>query len=84
MTITVPGYTTLTGRPETILRLLEETQLWDAATGDSYIQKVQEAVERTQGIRLEVTGATYAQRAASLLRELAKHDLINIEGNKEE
>lgn len=84
MTVTVPGYTTLKGRPETILRLLEETQMWDAATGDAYIEKVQEAVERTQEIHLEVTGDTHEERAESLLHELARFGLINIEGNEEE
>ena len=84
MTVTVPGYTTLTGRPETILRILEDTQMWDSATGDAYIEKVQEAVERTRDIHLQVEGSTYEQRAKSLLHELARNGLINIEGNNEE
>ena len=84
MTITVPGLTTITGRPETILRLLEETQVWDAAAGDTYIEKIQEAVSRAFEIHLDVNGSTYAERAASLLKELAKHDLITIERNEEE
>lgn len=85
MTVNVPGYTTLSGRPETILRVLEGTQMWDAAAGDDYIEKIQEAVERTQQIHLEVTGDTYEQRAESLLEELAKHGLVNIiDENKKE
>lgn len=79
MTIKVPGYTTLSGRPETILRLLEETRIWDKAEGDDYIDSIIEAVERLWGYRLEVTGDTYEQRATSLLKELDKYDLIEIE-----
>ena len=79
MTVKVPGYTTLTGRPETILRLLEETRLWDNAEGDDYIDSIVEAVERLWEHRLEVTGDTYEQRAKSLLKELDKYGLIKIE-----
>lgn len=79
MTVKVNGYTTLTGRPEAILRLLEETRIWDNATGDDYIVSIVEAVERLWGYKLEVTGDTYEQRAMSLLRELDEHGLIKIE-----
>lgn len=79
MTVKVPGYTTLTGKPETILRLLEETRIWDNATGDDYIDRIIEAVERLWEYRLEVTGDTYEQRANSLLKELDKYGLIKIE-----
>ena len=80
MTIKVPGYTTITGRPETLLRLLEETRIWDnVASGDDYITSIVEAVEQLWGHRLEVSGGTYEQRAISLLRELDKYDLITIE-----
>lgn len=79
MTISVPGYTTLTGRPETILRLLEETRIFDKAEGDEYIDSIVEAVERLWGYQLDVTGDTYEQRANSLLKELAKYGLITIE-----
>ena len=78
MTVTVPGYTTLTGRPATILRLLEETQVWDGASGQDYIEKVQEATKRFYDIDLSVTGETYEERAESLLQELAKNNLIKI------
>lgn len=78
MTIKVPGYTTLTGSPKAILHILEQTRIWDNATRDDYIQSIVEAVERLWGYRLEVTGETYEERAESLLRELAKHDLITI------
>ena len=79
MTIKVPGYTTLTGRPEALLRLLEESRIWDNATGDDYIVSIVEAVERLWGYHLEITGDTYEQKAMSLLKELDKHGLITIE-----
>lgn len=79
MTINVPGYTTLTGKPETLLRLLEETRIWDNATGDDYIISIVEAVEQLWGHKLEVTGNTYERKAMSLLRELDKYGLIKIE-----
>ena len=78
MTIHVPGFTTLTGRPATILRLLEETRIFDKAEGNEYIDSIVEAVERLWGHRLNVTGSTYEQRALSLLEELDKYGLINI------
>lgn len=78
MTVRVHGYTTLTGRPETILRLLEETRIFDKAEGDDYINSIIEAVERLWEYRLEVTGDTYEQRALSLLKELDKYGLITI------
>lgn len=79
MTINVSGYTTLTGKPETLLRLLEETRIWDNADGEDYVVSIVEAVEQLWGYRLEVTGDTYEQKAMSLLRELDKYGLIKIE-----
>lgn len=84
MTVRVPGYTTLTGRPETILRLLEETRIWDKVEGNDYIDSIIEAVERLWEYRLEVTGDTYEKRAMSLLKELDKYGLIEIEKQEEE
>ena len=78
MTIKVHGYTTLTGRPATILRLLEETRILDKAEGDDYINSIVEAVGRLWEHRLEVTGETYEERANSLLRELDRYGLITI------
>lgn len=83
MTIHVPGYTTLTGRPETILRLLEETRIWDKAEGNDYIDSIIEAVGRLWEYRLEVTGETYEERAMSLLTEMDKCGLITIEKEEE-
>lgn len=79
MTIRVPGYTTLTGRPAAILRLLEETRIFDKAEGDDYINSIVETVGRLWEYRLEVTGDTYEERAMSLLQELDKYGLITIE-----
>lgn len=79
MTIRVPGYTTLTGRPETILRLLEEARIFDKAEGNDYINSIIEAVWELWEYRLEVTGDTYEERAVSLLQELDKYGLITIE-----
>ena len=79
MTVKVPGYTTLTGRPEAILRLLEESRIWDNATGDDYIVSIVEAVKQLWGYSLEITGDTYEQKSMSLLRELDKYGLIKIE-----
>lgn len=79
MTIKVPGYTTLTGRPETLLRLLEESRIFEKAEGDDYIDRIVAAVEQLWGHHLKVTGDTYEDRAMSLLKELDKYDLIKIE-----
>ena len=79
MTIRVPGYTTLTGRPETILRLLEEARIFDKAEGNDYINSIIDAVWELWEYRLEVTGDTYEERAMSLLQELDKYGLITIE-----
>lgn len=79
MTINVSGYTTLTGRPEVLLRFLEESRIWDNADGDDYIVSIVEAVEQLWGHQLEVSGNTYEQKAMSLLRELDKYGLIKIE-----
>lgn len=79
MTINVSGYTTLTGKPEVLLHFLEESRIWDNATGDDYIVSIVEAVEQLWGYQLEVSGDTYEQKAMSLLRELDKYGLITIE-----
>lgn len=79
MTITIPGYSTLTGNPATILQLMQHARVFDELTGDEYIETVKENALRCFGEDLQVTGETYAQRAESLLHELAKHNLITIE-----
>lgn len=79
MTITVPGYTTITGNPVTILHLMQAARIFDELKGDEYIKKVQEDAHRAFDIDLKVTGDTLAERAESLLREMAKNDMITIE-----
>ena len=79
MKINVPGYSTLTGCPETLLQLLEETRIRDGAEGDDYIDRIISAVEQLWGHHLEVFGDNYVSRAKSLLIEMDKHGLIKIE-----
>lgn len=79
MTIKVTGYTTLTGRPEALLRLLDESRVFDKAEGNDYIERIVAAVEQLWGYHLEVSGDTYERRAKSLLKELDRHGLIKIE-----
>lgn len=80
MTVTVQGYTTLTGSPNIILRLMQDARLFQQQPEDpdEYIKSVQQTVWRCYGIPLNVTGDTIPERAESLLREMAKHDLITI------
>ena len=79
MTVKVPGLSTLTGTPEIILSILETVGFGsDIGTGDAYIKSVQESARHFFDIRLEVTGETYAERAESLLRALARNDMIEL------
>lgn len=79
MIVTVPGYSSLAGNPETILKLMEAANFMDEKTGDDYINGVVKTFWRVYGIGLTVTGETYQERAESLLRELAKHEFITLE-----
>ena len=78
MTITIPGYSTITGSPVVILRVMQDARIFDSLRGDDYINEVKSTVKRCFGFRLRVTGDTYAERADSLLHEMAKYDLITI------
>lgn len=78
MTINIPGYTTLTGNPVTILEVLQEARIFEKTAGDEYINSVVQMASRLYGITLEVKGTTYADRAESLLREMAKHRMIEL------
>lgn len=79
MTVTIKGYTTLTGKPETILRLMQEARLFDAnIDAESYIETIQETALRCFGVPLIVTGNTYAERAESLLRAMAANGMIDL------
>lgn len=80
MTVTVEGYTTLTGNPQTILHLLKEARLFDADMSDeAYIETIRETAQRCFETNLEVTGNTPAERAESILRALAANGMIRIE-----
>lgn len=79
MKITIPGYSTLTGTPETILRLMQDARMLDEIGGDELIESITRTAWRAFGIGLQVTGDTYAERAESLLREMNKNHMINIE-----
>lgn len=78
MTIKIPGYSTLTGRPATILKLMQSARFFDSPEGDAYIEAVVKDCRRAYGIKLNVEGETYDERAESLLRELDRHDFIII------
>lgn len=80
MTVTIQGYSTLTGSPNVILRVMQDARLFQQTPEDpdEYIKSVQQTVWRCYGISLNVTGSTIPERAESLLRELAKHDLVKI------
>lgn len=81
MTVTVKGYSTLTGRPTTLLSLMREARVFDNQEGsqEDYIASVQQAAWRFFGIALQVTGTTAEERAESLLREMAAHNMITID-----
>jgi hypothetical protein len=79
MIVTIPGYSTITGRPETILKIMQEARIFEDVTGDAYIKSIQESAKRGFGITLNVDGDTYEKRAESLLRSMAENNMINIE-----
>lgn len=79
MTVKVPGYSTLTGTPETILRVMQTANFIPSSESpEEYLQCLRRRAEKFFGVRLEVTGNTYAERAESLLRSLAKNNLIEL------
>lgn len=79
MTVTIPGYSSITGQPTTILAVMQEARMFDSHKGDAYIDTVVSDVKRLFDVKLIIKGDTYAQRAESLLKEMAKANLINIE-----
>ena len=79
MKVTRVWYTTLTGNPVAILRLMQGARVFDDLKGDDYIESVQQTAWRAFGIGLQVTGDTYEKRAESLLRALAANEMIIIE-----
>lgn len=79
MKVTVPGYTTLTGKPEAILNLMKEAQVFPTPEGDDHINNIRNAAEKFFGITLQAEGSTDAERAESLLRSMAANQMIIIE-----
>ena len=82
MTIRIPGYTTLSGRPAAILRVMQDARMFDSAgPPDEDSAKIIQATRSFYGIALNVTGDTIAARAESLLREMSRHGMIEITDN---
>jgi len=79
MKITIPGYSTLTGTPETILQLMQDARVLDEIGGDELIENITRTAWRAFGIGLQVSGDTYAERAESLLHEMDRNQMIKIE-----
>ena len=78
MTVSIPGYSSITGQPTTILAVMQESRMFDTPKGDAYIDTVIADTKRLYEVNLIVTGDTYEERAESLLREMAKANLITI------
>ena len=79
MKVKIPGYSTLTGNPEVILRAMQDARMMDDLAGDDLIAEIQDTAARACGIGLQVTGDTYSERAESLLHEMDKYHMIEIE-----
>lgn len=79
MKVSIPGYTSITGSPEAILRVMHNARMMDDLAGDDLIQEIQRTAWRAFGIGLQVKGDTYAERAESLLREMDKANMLIIE-----
>lgn len=79
MKVHIEGYTTLTGTPAAILKLIQDARLFDETSGDDIIEDITQKAWRFFGIGLQVTGDTYAERAESLLREMDKAHMVTIE-----
>lgn len=80
MKVHIPGFSTMTGSPITILKLLQDARFFkEAQSLDDYIVEVQQMVWRIYNLEMQVTGSTTAERAESLLRELNRHKLLEME-----
>lgn len=77
MKVKIEGYNTITGTPEAILQVMQDARY--IAGGPDYINTIQETAHRCFDIDLRVEGTTEAERAESLLREMAKAHMITIE-----
>lgn len=79
MKVKIPGYSTVTGTPVAILRIMQDARMIDNLSGDDLIEEISRTAWRAFGIGLQVTGETYEQRAESLLREMNQAHMIEIE-----
>lgn len=79
MKIYIPGYSTVEGKPETIIRIMQHGRRLDSTEPlEEFIQTVQQDVFRIYNISLCVDGETIAEKAESLLHGFAKINLIDI------
>ena len=81
MKVHIPGFTAMSGSPITILRLMRDARFFHdgPADLDDYITEMQQAAWRIYNVGLCVRGETIAERAESLVREMARHRLLEIE-----
>lgn len=79
MKITIPGYGTLTGSPVTLLRLMQDARMFDKLAGDDLITEIRNTLWRAFEVDISIEGETLAERAESLLRGMAKNDIVKIE-----
>lgn len=79
MKVSIPGYTSITGSPEAILRVMHDARITDNLAEDDLIKEIQNTAWRAFGVGLQVNGDTYAERAESLLREMDKANMLIIE-----
>lgn len=80
MRVKIEGYTTLTGHPEAILKLIRDSQIFNPEMStEECIESIQHTAWRCFGTNLPVEGDTTAERAESLLRAMAENSMITIE-----
>lgn len=79
MKVTIEGYGTLTGSPVTLLRLMQDARIFDKLAGDDLITEVRNTLWRVFGADIHIEGNTLAERAESLLRGMAEHNIVKIE-----
>lgn len=79
MRVTVPGYTSLEGKPESILQAMRDARLFYQIREEEFVEGIIHTAWRLFGITLQVSGDTKAERSESLLREMARNNMIEIE-----
>lgn len=79
MKIYVPGYSTIEGQPETVVRLMQQGRRFDSDEPmDKYIETVQRDIFRLYNLSTSVEGTTIRERSESLLRAMSSVGLIEI------